>query len=432
MKMRVCVAFLLLALPLWAQSVVDEAQGTGEAEPRSFPEPSAAARAQARGVMASVGLLLIPESTNDRVMAFDPITGNLVDPDFIPSDPDNLSTPIEAIAGITPGTILVSDQLEDVVQAYDLDGNYLGVFAPAGGADLSILDNIRGIALSPQNTLLVSVGSGTNEDAIAEFDANGNYLGNFIANGAGGLDSPFDVFLRGGDVLVPGITSDNIIRYDFTGNPLGVFSPVDNFPEQVAEAGNGNILVGNFSGAQEGVVEFTSAGALVGVYDSPSLGGYRGAYELPNGNILTTNGGGVHELDRMGNLVETKISGVSARFITFFTPQECGQATMDIVPGQNIVIVGEPGCVYDLYDSNCSADVQSWSFLGTFTIGQDGSVDTGIVAAPDTCYVLTDTGSLSLIAEVRTVPTLGTWGLIAFLLLITAAAVVFMRRRRLA
>lgn len=28
-----------------------------------------------------------------------------------------------------------------------------------------------------------------------------------------------------------------------------------------------------------------------------------------------TNGGGVHEIDRMGNLVESKITGVSARFI---------------------------------------------------------------------------------------------------------------------
>ena len=45
--------------------------------------------------------------------------------------------------------ILVSDQVKDVVQEYDLEGNYLGVFAPAGGVDNAILDNIRGIALAP-------------------------------------------------------------------------------------------------------------------------------------------------------------------------------------------------------------------------------------------------------------------------------------------
>ena len=37
---------------------------------------------------------------------------------------------------------------------------------------------------------------------------------------------------------------------------------------------------------------------------------------MPNGNILTT-GFGVHEIDRMGALVETKITGFQARFIEF-------------------------------------------------------------------------------------------------------------------
>ncbi|MCB1036695.1 MAG: IPTL-CTERM sorting domain-containing protein, partial [Acidobacteria bacterium] len=87
------------------------------------------------------------------------------------------------------------------------------------------------------------------------------------------------------------------------------------FPEQISQIASGNVLVANFSGTQEGVVELDPAGMVVGTYDPASLGGYRGAYELPNGNILTTNGSGVHEIDRSGNLVETKISGVSARFI---------------------------------------------------------------------------------------------------------------------
>ena len=66
------------------------------------------------------------------------------------------------------------------------------------------------------------------------------------------------------------------------------------------------------------------AGAVVGIYDPASVGGYRGAYELPNGNILTTNGSGVHEIDRTGALVQTKISGVSAQYIEYVAPQtEC-------------------------------------------------------------------------------------------------------------
>lgn len=274
-----------------------------------------------QGLPAS-GLLLIPESTNHRVMAFDPTTGDLVDADFIPSDSTNLSTPINAILGPDGDSFLVSDQLKDVVQEYDLDGNYVGIFAPAGGPDVSILDNVRGIALRASDRhLLVTVGSGANADTVAEFDTDGVHVGNFIAAGAGGLSSPFDVYERVGDFLVGGINSDAIHRYDASGSPLADLSGLNGFPEQIAETASGRVLVGNFSGTQEGVVEFAADGSsIIGVYNPALLGGYRGVYELPNGNILTTNSAGVHEIDRSGTLVETKISGVSARFIEYVAP----------------------------------------------------------------------------------------------------------------
>ena len=71
----------------------------------------------------------------------------------------------------------------------------------------------------------------------------------------------------------------------------------------------------NFSGGQEGIVEVTAAGAPVAVHTAPGLGGFRGVHELPNLNLLVTTDTGVHEIDRAGNLVETKIGSVSARFI---------------------------------------------------------------------------------------------------------------------
>lgn len=278
--------------------------------------------------------LLIPESTNDRIMQFDATTGDLINADFIPADPDNLSTPIQAILSAGGDSILVSDQLDDVVQEYDLQGNYLGVFAPAGGVNNAILDNIRGIALLPNGNLLVTVGGGSNDDAIAMFDSSGNSLGNLVANGAGGLDSPFDVLqhpdlvaegITLGDLIVGGINSDTIHTFDSSdGSHGGDIGPIDTFPEQIAPVGvptegTGDILIANFSGTQEGIVEMTFGGTVIGVYDPPSLGGYRGVYDLPNGNLLVTNGNGVHEIDRAGNLVESKITGVSGRFITEVT-----------------------------------------------------------------------------------------------------------------
>lgn len=313
---RVGLHMLLLSICLGSSAKADIQSEISGIEPQNKNNGPYLTQPKVLASIPAGGVLLIPESTNDRVMAFDPVTGDLIDPNFIPSDSTNLSTPIEALIHPDGQRVLVSDQLDDVVQQYDLQGNYLGVFAPAGGVDTSILDNVRGMAISDRNTLLVSVGGGANDDAIAEFDLDGNYIANFIANGAGGMDSPFDVTLRGADYLVPAITSDAIHSFDLSGSANPNVAAVDTFPEQVFVTNSGNILIGNFSGLQEGVVELTSAGGLVGIYDPASLGGYRGVYELANGNILTTNGAGVHEIDRSGNLVETKISGVSARFIS--------------------------------------------------------------------------------------------------------------------
>lgn len=149
------------------------------------------------------------------------------------------------------------------------------------------------------------------------FPNTGDSAGNFIANGLGGLASPFSVAVRWDvpDVLVAGIDSNAIHRYSTEGASLGNLTAVDNFPEQVAVAANGNVLIANFSGTQQGVVEVTAAGDPVDVHTAPGLSGYRGVYELPNLNLLVTTGSGVHEIDREGNLIETKIGSVSARFI---------------------------------------------------------------------------------------------------------------------
>jgi hypothetical protein len=288
------------------------------AAPAERPQSDPAARAEALSLLTSSGALFIINSTDKQLMVFDPTTGDLVDPVFIQLDDDATGTAIHAILGPTPNQILISDQTRDVVHEYDFDGNYLGVFAPAGGVNLDILDNIRGIALRPNGNLLVTVGSNTNAHAVAEFDTSGNYLGNFIDNGSGGLASPFDVYERPGtDWLVSSIGSNEVLQYEWAnGAPIGQFAPVHSFPQQIYEIDSGNILVGNFSGNDVGVVEFTAAGAPVGIYNPVGISGYRGVYELPNGNLLTTTSGGVFEIDRDNNLVDTKHTGQS-RFIEF-------------------------------------------------------------------------------------------------------------------
>ncbi|MDP8200677.1 MAG: carboxypeptidase regulatory-like domain-containing protein [Candidatus Tenebribacter burtonii] len=262
------------------------------------------------------GLLLIPDSGSDRVMAFDPVTGDLYDADFIPLDDVNLSTPIAAALHPDGNSILVSDQLEDGLLQYDLDGNFVGWFAPAGGVNTSILDNVRGWDLKADGNILVTVGSGSNSDAIVEFDAAGNHIGNFIAPNSAIMDSPFSVLYREAqdDYLVSAITTNAVIQYDNAGNYISNIIPSIAFPEQISIAANGNILVAGFSNPS-GCYEYTSDGTFVGYYDIVS--GLRGVHELPNGNILVTNSGGVYEIDRNNTIVSTPMSGVNARFIHF-------------------------------------------------------------------------------------------------------------------
>ena len=258
-----------------------------------------------------INYLMVLESTNDRAMLFNPNNGDLVDADFI-VDAANFATPIEAL--LSPAlTVLTSNQIGDNVVIHDTAGVFGGVFF---GGNTSILDNVRGTAFTPGfNSLLVTVGSGANSDAVAEIDPAGNYVGNFVDSASGGMLSPFDIVFRTSDCLVAGINSDAIHIYDLSGNPLGIFASGITFPEQVSLGANGNVLVASFSTPNSGVIVFDSAGVQLNVFTG--ITGNRGVFQLGNGNILTTNGAGVHEIDgTTGALVRTVLAGVSGRFIS--------------------------------------------------------------------------------------------------------------------
>ncbi|MBM4167023.1 MAG: hypothetical protein FJ218_08940, partial [Ignavibacteria bacterium] len=257
-------------------------------------------------------VLLVPNWTNDNVLAFDSETGDLLDVAFIPSDSGNLVSPKEA--RLHPkGFITVSDQITDLVQGYDTAGNYLGYFAPAGGVNNSILDNIRGHAYRPNGNLVVCVASGANQNSIAEFDSGGNYIGNFIAAGSGGLGSPFGILFRSDDVLVTGSTGSKVLRYDFDGNFLNEFSSLTSFPQQISEVADRNIAVAYFS-TPSGIRIYSATGELLKYYSAVS--GIRGVYQLRNGNFLATNAAGIHEIDSSnGNLVRTIYASTNLQFI---------------------------------------------------------------------------------------------------------------------
>jgi hypothetical protein len=253
--------------------------------------------------------VMVLESTNDAVMTFNYNDGSLINAAFIPGGNPNLSTPIEPL--LTPSaTILVSDQLTDNIVEFDTMGTFVRVLF---GSNTAVLDNCRGIELRPPNTTVVAaVAGGANQDAIAEFDlVTGNYIGNFIAPNATQMDGPWDIVFRASDCLVAGQASNDIVRYDLSGNYIGSFVPSISFPEQIVETIGGNIIAAGFS-TPSGLYIYDSNGNQLNYFSAVT--GLRGVFQLGNGNYLVTSGTGVYVLDQFtGAVVATPVSGVAGR-----------------------------------------------------------------------------------------------------------------------
>jgi len=263
-------------------------------------------------------LLLVPEWTYDKVLAFDAITGDLIDTAYIHSYNPILQSPKHAIQSPW-GNIFVSDQISDAVQEFDDTTRvFIRTFAPAGGPNPNILDNIRGIALRPNKNLLVTVGSSANQNTVQEFDTTGTNLGTFMSSN---LNSPFAILKRQNDYLVSNSSGTNdVIKFDLSGSFVSIFISSSNltFAQQMITLPNGNIAIAGFS-SPSGIIFFDSSGNYLNSFTAVT--GNRGVYKLGNGNFLTTNGTGVYEIDdTTGSLVRTIVSGVNAQYIDLFIP----------------------------------------------------------------------------------------------------------------
>jgi hypothetical protein len=261
------------------------------------------------------GYLLVPEWTADKVMAFDPMNGNLLDTAYIHSNSIALASPKEA--RLSPrGTITVSDQITDLVQDFDTTGAYLRWFAPAGGVNTAILDNIRGHAYRPNGNLIVTVASGANQNCIAEFDSAGNYIGQFIVAGAGGLNSPFCILYRSSDILITTSSApQGVLKFDLNGAFQSIWASITSFPQQIIQLANGNFAIANFSGTgQTGIRLHAPDGTFLRLLTGVT--GNRGVFQLGNGNFLTTNAAGIHEIDSStGALVRTIATASNMQYI---------------------------------------------------------------------------------------------------------------------
>src|SRR5687767_9723292 len=113
--------------------------------------------------------LMMPDSTNNRLVLFNPNDGSLVNSNLF-----GLAggTPVHALQ--VGNEIWVSEQIGDRISRWDFGGTQL---APISGG----MDNIRGMALVGGNVLLTNTGTANAAPgrAVIRFDTAGNNLGFF-------------------------------------------------------------------------------------------------------------------------------------------------------------------------------------------------------------------------------------------------------------
>ncbi|MFA7687807.1 MAG: T9SS type A sorting domain-containing protein [Moheibacter sp.] len=259
---------------------------------------------------------------NPYVVLLNAETGEIENPEFIDLTPLDPGTP-KGIRQIG-SEIWVTDQIDDMIYRFDLEGNYLSSIN-------GNMDNIKG--LGPVNGTEVWVtNAGSNNgapgDGIVRFDMSGNYVGNFLTGGK----SAFDLVDGGnGEVYVSYINSGSPIeRRDYSGNLIGnLVAPGNlNFAQQIWITASGDLLVGNFS-SPSGIYLFDlETGSELNYWPVADV---RGVSETGDGSILWTNGSGIHRLDpATGN--STLLSGGSAQFFAILNAEEgaCTTPTLNV------------------------------------------------------------------------------------------------------
>ncbi len=239
------------------------------------------------------------------VLLLDTEDGSIIDNSFIDLTPLSPGTPKDILQ--VGQQIWISDQLEDRIDRFDLEGNYVSTIS--GG-----LDNIKGMEVVNGEIWVTNAGSnnGAPGDAIVRFDTSGNNLGFIDTAGI----SSFDIIDVGTEVYISyiGSSTSKIERRDYSGNVLGDILGVGvvNFIQQIELNPDNNsvyaAVFSNLGGNTGGIYEFSVAdGAIL---DSWEIGSMRGVTQLGNGNLLVSAGTnfGVQILDP-SNGTTTPISG---------------------------------------------------------------------------------------------------------------------------
>ena len=267
-------------------------------------------------------VLLIPDSGQDRIVMVSLANGDVLDPSFFPPGTFNFSTPKKAL--LTPrATILVSDQINDAIYEYDTTGTYLRIFAPVGGVNTNIMENVRDIVFKGNTfnyngNILAAISQGGNANTIQEFDTAGNNIGTYLS---GPISGPFCFGFRAWDIIIScGVGTPKLHRFSYSGTFLGSLGGSDVYGtmQQMVVSGDNSFIVACLTGTYAGLVKFDSSGNRLGVLNGVTTN--YGVHRLQNGNYITSNPSGIHEIDDVtGTLVRT-IMPMTGQYFSIYDP----------------------------------------------------------------------------------------------------------------
>lgn len=146
---------------------------------------------------------------------------------------------------------------QNKVVRFDLDGNFVDEFTktPAPNGLGHLWD-------SNENFYISIYGNGAN-GTIQKFDLLGNSLGTFINSSI--LQGPTDIwFDNNGDMLIEDWTVGRVLRFNSSGQYLGVFVNGLTNPEGIAFLPNGNLLIGDWG--EDAVHLIDSTGTVLGYF----------------------------------------------------------------------------------------------------------------------------------------------------------------------
>ncbi len=251
-------------------------------------------------------LLMMPDSTNNRIVLFNLADGSVADPDYF------------ALAGGTPvhamqvgSEIWVSEQTGDRISRWSLDGAYLGAIGGVAGG----LDNVRGMGFGLDRVLLANFGTehGAPGPAIVKITYDGALDGSITVGAVS--PGPFGLLSIGTGYLVSSsAANDDIHRFDLQFAPVGTFhnSAQLEFGEQMARMPGDAVLVAGFSSGN--LLHLDSSGGVISSIAAP---GARGVAVLGNGNLLWTNSSGAHVFD-VATQTSTQVYNGGGRYLDLF------------------------------------------------------------------------------------------------------------------